>query len=83
MGNYIYEMVCPRCGFKGFPEKYTKGSFAVELGLWIIFLLPGLIYSIWRLASRYYGCPSCGEAHMLPLDSPMAQKILQNIQPAA
>lgn len=51
---------CPLCGYTGTKIKtYTKGSTGIELILWICFIFPGLIYSIWRLTSRYKGCPMC------------------------
>lgn len=43
---------CPRCGFDGYTKTVTPGSFAMELFLWLLFLLPGFIYSIWRLTAR-------------------------------
>lgn len=58
------------------PKTVTKGSFFIELILWLCILIPGLIYSIWRLSSRYKACPACGATNLLPPDSPMAKKIL-------
>jgi ssDNA-binding Zn-finger/Zn-ribbon topoisomerase 1 len=55
---------CPNCGYEGEAKTYTKGSLAVEIVLWLFFLLPGLIYSVWRLSSRYEGCPKCGYEHV-------------------
>jgi len=76
------EMMCTNCGHVGKPKRYTKGSMIVELGLWICFLIPGLIYSIWRLSSRYDGCPKCRASNMVPLTSPVAQKLLQEASPS-
>lgn len=53
-------IACPNCGYEGYPKTYTAGSFMVELALWLCFFVPGFIYSIWRLSSRYYICPKCG-----------------------
>ena len=47
-------MVCTVCGSVGFPKKVTPGSFLVELGLWIFFILPGVIYSVWRLSALWW-----------------------------
>ncbi len=69
--------VCTNCGFQGKPKLYTKGNLLLEIFLWLIFLLPGIIYSIWRHASRYKGCPECGAANMIPATSPMTKKILE------
>lgn len=68
--------ICPNCGFSGCTKTITKGSFSVELILWLFFLLPGVIYSVWRLASRYEGCPSCGAANLVPVNSPRGKQLL-------
>jgi hypothetical protein len=56
-----------------FPKKYMKGTFVTEVLLWLFFLLPGLIYSIYRLSSKYDGCPDCGAPNMIPVGSPAAR----------
>lgn len=66
-------MYCQNCGTVGVQRTYTKGSFGVEVLLWLLMILPGLIYSLWRLTTRYPGCPQCGAANMIPIDSPKAQ----------
>jgi hypothetical protein len=70
---FAREMFCPNCGTVGNPESFTRGSFFIELALWLCFIVPGLIYSIWRLSSRYKGCPACEQPGMVPLDSPRAR----------
>ena len=72
------DLVCTNCGFRGKPKCFTKGSILIELVLWICLIVPGLIYSIWRHTSRYNGCPTCGAAHMIPIDSPMARKLMSS-----
>ena len=53
-------ITCPNCKYRG-PGKYTvKGKFATECLLWLLFILPGLIYSIWRLTTKGLRCPKCG-----------------------
>lgn len=59
----------------------TKGSTRVEIILWLCLLIPGLIYSVWRLSSRLEGCPSCGNTSLIPRTSPMAQKFLRENLP--
>ncbi len=44
---------CLDCGFVGWPEKYKPGTFPTEIGLWLLLLIPGVIYSLWRLSGRY------------------------------
>jgi len=63
-------MICPSCGTQGDPTTITKGSLGVEILLWICFLVPGLIYSVWRTSTRYKACPSCQHAPMLGINTP-------------
>lgn len=67
---------CTSCGFVGSPITQTKGTFLMELILWLCCLIPGLIYSIWRLTSRERVCPNCHHATMIPASSPQGQKLL-------
>jgi hypothetical protein len=56
---------CPNCQYEGKGKTYTKGSTLVELFLWLMFIVPGFIYSLWRLGSKYTGCPQCGFTHVV------------------
>lgn len=69
-------MICPNCGYRGKPTTKTKGSILIEIILWLAFIVPGLIYSLWRSGSRYKACPSCGHTAMVPLDSPRGKQLL-------
>ena len=71
------EKFCTRCGTVAKAKRIMKGSILIELFLWLLFLLPGLIYSVWRHASVYHGCPSCAGDSMIPLDSPPARAALR------
>jgi len=75
------EIVCTSCGFLGEPITVTKGSFGVELALWLCFLLPGLIYSVWRISTRHKACPACGNAMIIPSASPMGRKFIDEMPP--
>ena len=70
------QMLCPNCGTQGRPKTVTKGSILIEIVLWLCLIVPGLIYSIWRLTSRHKACPACDAPGMIPIDSPRAQQIL-------
>lgn len=72
-------MICSSCGTTGIPQSDTPGSFLIELLLWCFFLLPGLIYSIWRLSARKQVCPSCKGSGMIPLNSPRGRKLAQEL----
>jgi hypothetical protein len=76
-------VVCKQCGHYGEPERHTKGSIWIELVLWLCFIIPGLIYSIWRLNTRANVCAKCGSTELLPIDSPLGRKLMQEVAPAA
>lgn len=70
------QMVCTLCGFIGQQKSKVKGSIFIEIILWFFFLIPGLIYSIWRLMSKEKVCPKCGHATMIPTSTPQGQKLV-------
>ena len=63
-------LACLKCGHVGEPASRTPGSMAVEVVLWLCFLLPGLVYSLWRLSARRPVCACCGALDLVPVDSP-------------
>ena len=67
-------LYCTTCGAEGRAKTKTRGSLALEIVLWCFFLVPGLIYSIWRLSSKYKVCTTCGATTLVPLASPVAQR---------
>jgi hypothetical protein len=70
--------ICESCGTLATPTTITKGSLGLEFLLWCFCLLPGMIYSAWRLSSRCRGCPSCG-GKMLKVDSPRGKLLFQQL----
>lgn len=68
-------VVCTRCLDTVTPKRVTPGSILVELVLWLCFILPGLIYSAWRLSARHWACPSCWSKELVPLESEAAKRI--------
>ena len=69
-------MFCRRCEDRVEPVRVTPGSGWIELLLWLLFLVPGLLYSVWRLTARHRGCPNCGSADLVPLGSTIARRML-------
>lgn len=71
-------MICPACGTQGDAVDITRGSIGIEIVLWLLFIVPGLIYSLWRLSTRTPGCPTCGQPGMIPVNTPRGQQLLKN-----
>lgn len=66
-------MFCTTCGHEGATKTHTKGNMAIEIVLWLCFIVPGIIYSMWRHGSRQPVCASCGGTTLVPPDSPIAK----------
>jgi hypothetical protein len=84
IGYYIYantrpkaKLFCPACGTLAVPKQARRGSLGVEVVLWLLLLVPGLIYSVWRLSGDTNTCPACGARTLIPADSPVAVRMLQ------
>jgi len=71
-GKYI----CPHCGTRGTPRTQTRGSILIEIVLWLCFIIPGLIYSLWRITTRQPVCPGCGERGMIPVSTPAGKRLI-------
>ena len=71
------EVVCLNCHRVGRPGQEVKGSFAVELALWLLFCAPGLIYTIWRLTGKKPCCRHCRSVNVIPSDSPRGLEMLE------
>jgi ribosomal protein S27AE len=75
------ELICGECGsLAAKPKIVTKGSIGIEIVLWLMFLIPGVFYSIWRLTTRHKACPQCGSGGLLPVNTPMGRKLLAEVQ---
>lgn len=71
------KFVCTQCGHVGYPKKVVGGSLGIEIFLWLCFIIPGLVYSLWRDSSRNKVCSLCKNSTLIPVSSPYAKKILE------
>lgn len=76
LGRGRARRVCTTCGHHGRPVVRTRGSLAIEVLLWLCLLVPGLVYSLWRLSSRSDACESCGATTLVPDTSPIGRRML-------
>jgi DNA-directed RNA polymerase subunit RPC12/RpoP len=75
-GAEAQKRFCTACQRPVYPDTVTPGSFAVFVVLCFFFIVPGVLYAVWALTSRYDACPKCSGKTLVPLDSPAAQKAL-------
>src|ERR1017187_1866942 len=72
---------CLDCGFVGQPEQNTPGTLSTEVKLWLFLIVPGVFYSVWRRLASYQGCAMCGNQHIVPTHSAVAQTALRRLSP--
>ena len=72
--------LCTSCHSQVSAKLKNKGSMGLEFLLWLFFIVPGFIYSLWRLTNKERLCPQCGSKDLIPMDSPRAQAILKQAQ---
>jgi hypothetical protein len=70
--------ICQNCGNTAKVWAKVRGSFYIEIILWLFFLIPGLIYSIWRLGGKVSKCTSCGSTNMIFVNSPKAKELMDD-----
>lgn len=68
-------LICTTCGAQTDETRSkTKGSFVIEVVLWLAFVIPGLLYSLWRQSTRQKVCPACGNATLILANTPDGRK---------
>lgn len=63
-------MICPSCGGRGVADTKRGGNVLIEIILWLCFIVPGLIYSIWRANAKQKICKHCGQPGVIPINTP-------------
>jgi hypothetical protein len=74
------EVVCANCGTRGYTERYMGGSIFIEIVLWLMLIVPGLIYSIWRHTTVKRVCRSCKSPEVMPVGTPRGQALLRQFE---
>jgi len=57
-----------------------KGSDGLELFLYICWIFPGILYSIWRRSGGRNICPNCGTAALIPRMMPDPQLAADQVE---
>jgi hypothetical protein len=70
------EVYCRNCGHVGSPLSLRRGSRILECLLYVLVVVPGVAYTLWRKRSQYLACAQCRGTQLMAADSPLAQAIL-------
>jgi len=76
-------MLCTCCGETAAPDTRVTGSDRLELALWVLFLVPGLLYCVWRHLHRRRACPACGSSDLIRESRASHSRNLQQETPPA
>jgi hypothetical protein len=71
------EQICTRCYQVSEAKPKVQGSFLIEVILWLAFIIPGIIYSVWRMTTKRIVCPACNSAEMVPTDTVRGKVLLE------
>lgn len=72
-------MYCMRCNEFAEPKRITPGSNAITVILVLLFILPGVLYMLWRRSAEYQVCGLCGSRDIVPNESPIARRVAERI----
>ncbi|PWB77279.1 MAG: hypothetical protein C3F08_10135 [Candidatus Methylomirabilota bacterium] len=68
-------LLCTTCGGQtDMPQSQIRGSRVIEIILWLAFVIPGLLYSLWRQSTRQKVCPTCGSATLILANTPEGRR---------
>ncbi len=68
-------VVCTKCGSVDETKSFTPGSILLEIVAWCLLIVPGVLYSFWRLSARKRVCAVCGSSDLVPADSPVGLRM--------
>lgn len=58
------QIKCPSCWYEWLPDSKKKWTTSLAMILYICWIFPGIIYSIWRGSSRTCCCPKCWQVNI-------------------
>ncbi|GEM_PF-1747925 len=69
--------ICMECSCQRDPIWVKRGWGIIEIAMWLMFIVPGVIYSIWRRVRKQQVCPNCLNPAMVLTTSSRVMKARQ------
>jgi hypothetical protein len=69
-------MLCTQCGAITSPTRVTPGTVWITLVLLLFFIVPGIIYWLWRHSNTYSACRMCRSRNLVPTESPVGRDMI-------
>lgn len=73
--DFNKKYLCLECGCQRDPIDAKRGLLVIEIFMWLLYILPGVIYSIWRRVRKQQVCPNCRNPSMVLTSSSRAMGI--------
>ena len=72
------KVICQNCGQAGVAEKTLKGHFLITLILLLCYVLPGIVYMIWRRTGLKNRCAKCHSENLVPEGSAVGRELISS-----
>ncbi|HPI93352.1 MAG TPA: hypothetical protein PLT09_07060 [Deltaproteobacteria bacterium] len=71
--------ICKACWLISTPGYRVKGSLRTEVALWLLMVVPGIVYTLWRHITREKICPACASMAVVPIDSSLGWRFFSDL----
>ncbi|MDH5762415.1 MAG: hypothetical protein OEZ51_05490 [Nitrospinota bacterium] len=75
--DFTKKYVCMECGCQRDPIDAKRGLLVIEIFMWLLYILPGVIYSIWRRVRKQQICPNCRNPSVVLTSSSRAMAMMR------
>lgn len=75
--------ICKACGTLNTEGEGLPGSGWIELVLYVCYIVPGIIYSIWRRTKKNAACVACSSRDLVQIGTPIGKSLFKQHHPDA
>jgi len=75
--DFTKKYVCMECGCQRDPIDAKRGLLVIEIFMWLLYILPGIIYSFWRRARKQQVCSKCRNPSVVLTSSSRAMGMMR------